>query len=152
MHLDAIWMRANTEGPLEEMPERQTKSCKEIAEPLKRMSEGEECVWGRGWWRGDQVREGSQGGEGTKPRGLWVSGPPCAGGPWQALRLDLWAGGDVGRVSKHTGGLCCLRILGLVLCSPLSTCQTQALECRYPSDQILSVPHASIQHLLCARP
>lgn len=35
LHLDAIWMRANTVGPLEEMPERQIKSCKEIAEPLK---------------------------------------------------------------------------------------------------------------------
>lgn len=46
LHLDAIWTRANTEGPLKEMPERQIKSCKEITKPLKRKSEGEECVWG----------------------------------------------------------------------------------------------------------
>lgn len=35
----------------------------------------------------------------------------------------------MGRVSKHTGGPHHLRILGLVLCSPLPICQTQALEC-----------------------
>lgn len=36
LHLDAIWMRANIEGPLEEMPERQIKSCKKLpAELLK---------------------------------------------------------------------------------------------------------------------
>ena len=42
MHLDAIWMRANTKGPLEEMPERQIKSCGEIARAL------EMNAWGRG--------------------------------------------------------------------------------------------------------
>lgn len=35
LHLDAIWSRANTKGPLEEMPEQQIKSCKEIAKLLK---------------------------------------------------------------------------------------------------------------------
>lgn len=35
----------------------------------------------------------------------WGWGAPCGGGLRQALRLDLWAGGDAGRVSKHTEGL-----------------------------------------------
>lgn len=35
LHLDAIWTRANIEGPLKEMPEQQIKSCRETAEPLK---------------------------------------------------------------------------------------------------------------------
>lgn len=87
---------------------------------------------------GGETRLGKEAKGESKGPSLGASGwgwdAPCGGGPRQAPRLDLWAGGDAGRVSKHTEGLQGLRILGLIPCSIPATCQTQALECCYPSD------------------
>ena len=78
-------------------------------------------------------------------------GASCGGGPRQAPRLDLWAGGDAGRVSKHTEGLHGLRILGLIPLQHPSHLPDPGPRVLLPFRSLtLSTSCTPIQHLLCA--